>query len=142
MRVVCEKPAVHLIINAEAFEICHTHRNSINARLKVSRGFCRNEQARTAYLEEARVILINSVGGRDDDAHHPFHIALRCNVPVVYTRTFSSHSSRNSMISLHSIRFPRCSLIKISGLMTSVSSRLYVTRLRAFTSSIVDDRMI
>lgn len=44
MRAVCEKPAVHLIINAEAFEIRHTHRNSINARLKVSRGFCRGER--------------------------------------------------------------------------------------------------
>lgn len=62
-----EKPAVHLIINAEAFEIRHTHRNSINARLKVSRGFCRGERP---YLGELRVILINSVGGRDDGAAH------------------------------------------------------------------------
>lgn len=75
MRAVCEKPAVHLIINAEAFEIRHTHRNSINVRLKVSRGFCRG---RTAYLGELRVILINSVGGCDDGAAHRLFQGARC----------------------------------------------------------------
>lgn len=126
MRAVCEKPAVHLIINAEAFEIRHTHRNSINAGLKVSRGFCRG---RTAYLEELRVILINSVGGRDDGAAHRrlqdralhdasvvpvSHFSISFSRPVVYDAVLPSPFYSYALIKMaRPFNGPRASIARV-----------------------------
>lgn len=96
------------------------------------------ERARTAYLEEAQVILINSVGGRDDGAHRLFHSMLR------YEVCFPSHSRSSWHVVCDIARvllvFRVTALIKtLPGCIFNrhaFLSRLYVTLLCARISSI------